>query len=84
MNLPNKAKKRINRTKNTLKEYGCRFTEYMAESCHRRDDIELGETVVIGDKKGIVCGWNGSCNFDIYFIDKEVIRNVHPSDVEKI
>jgi len=81
--IPEKAKKGINRTKEILEEYKCTFIEYMRDSCHRRDDIDLGENVIMGERKCIICGWNGSCNYDVYFFDKDIVANVHPYDIKK-
>ncbi len=81
MALPKKAKIRINRTKKTLKMYESTFYEYMRDNCHRRSDINLGDIVMIEEEKGIICGWNGSCNYDVYIYSSDGIRNVHPSSV---
>ena len=63
MDIPKKAKYEIKNTKRVLKEYECTFIEYM-ESLARRVDIDLGDIVKMGDRDCIVCGWNGSANYE--------------------
>lgn len=46
-----------------------------------KGDIDLGDVVITHSGKGIVCGWNGGCNFDIYLFEKEEIYNIHPNDI---
>ena len=86
MNIPIKAKKAIQKTQRTLKEYGCSFKEYMKD-LGRRTDIDLGEKIFvrIGNIKeeGIVVGWNSSANYNIYFYNTGDIYNVHPDNVYK-
>ncbi len=77
-----KINKCINKTKKTLKMYGCTFKEYMRD-CGRRDDIDLGDTVstkTCGD--GVVIGWNGGCNYNVFLFQKQDIFNMHPNSVE--
>ncbi len=81
---PKKAKQRINRTKKILKEYECSFLEYMTDSCYRDINIDLGDVAYTqNNEKIIICGWNGSCNFDVYVYDTDTISNMHPSGIKK-
>lgn len=74
--------KEIRKTKKILKQYGCTFKEYMKDS-GRRDDIDLGDTVFNKKVRGIVVGWNGSCNYNVFIFAENEIYNIHPSSVEK-
>ena len=79
--LPKKAIKRIRKTEKALVEYETTFEEYMKDSCYR-EVFPLASTVVFADKdEGIICGWNSSCNYDVYFWESDRIENVHPSDL---
>ena len=72
----------IKKTKKTLKSYKCTFKEYMKDS-GRRDDIDLGDKISTkSGEKGIVVGWNNSCNYNVFLFAKNDIYNVHPNDVE--
>lgn len=77
-----KINRAINKTKKTLKMYGCTFKEYMRDS-GRRYDIDLGDTIstkTLGD--GVVVGWNSGCNYNVFLYQKEDIFNMHPNSVE--
>ena len=79
-----KIKSLINKTKKTLKQYDCTFKEYMKDS-GRRDDIDLGDKISIGnDENGIVVGWNGSCNYNVFLFARDEVYNVHPNDATRI
>ena len=84
MRLPSKATRRIRETRGILKQYECSFVKYMTDNCKRRGDLDLGDIVKMGERECIICGWNGSCNYDVYFYDKDTISNVHPSDITKV
>ena len=58
---------------------------YMEECCGRKNSFELGEIVKFFHYggKGIVVGWNGSCNYQVFCMSTRIIVNMHPADLEK-
>ena len=55
------------------------------KDCGRRDDIDLGDKISTKSSgNGIVVGWNGSCNYNVFLFQKGGVYNVHPNDVEFI
>jgi len=85
MNKIVSCKKEINKTNKILRQYGCSFKEYMKDS-GRRDDIDLGDTVVSKNNEllqGMVVGWNSSCNYNVFSFSDRHIINMHPNSVYK-
>ena len=83
-NEANKIQKEINATKEILVKYGFEsLKDYMRQQCHRSNLFELGDEVITpSGYDGVVIGWNGSCNYDVFVIEKDTIVNVHPNDLK--
>jgi len=80
------AELQIKETKQELKEKGyLSLKTYMEECCYRKELFELGEIVKIFHygEKGIIVGWNGSCNYQVFGMNTHVVVNIHPADLKK-
>jgi len=86
LKIPQKALKRIRDTEETLRKYGYEsLSFYMKNECHRENLFNAGDIVIIPKGGyGVVVGWNGSCNYDVFYFKEEIVRNVHPNNLKGI